>query len=90
MWYRATDPWHQEQMRPKSGTKWHLIDESRSDGPTVFAACEQGIYGMHEHRERVLTAEAERTRPGSVVPTPGRGAICARCYRLACRAMGLA
>jgi hypothetical protein len=96
MWYRATDPWlRQDQawrpgaLRPKAGTKWHLVDEVRSNQDRVFSICNRNVYAQGELRVAVLLAEPTLTRLGQSLPTPGHGATCALCYKRALKASGL-
>lgn len=82
LWYRATDKWRQELV-PKPGTKWHLLDESRSDPTRIVAQCGSGFNDIGELRDRALTERPTAIKRGELVPTPGRGAICTRCYKRA-------
>ena len=96
LWYRATDE-RLRKSRPaeplvaKAGTKWHLVDPGRSVADRLYAACDRSQSGwISEKRDEALVEEATKTRPGFMIPTPGRGATCANCLRLAVRAAGLA
>jgi hypothetical protein len=95
LWYRQTDEWARKpdhlgrpgKLVPKAGTKWHLVDAVRSDAVTVFPACDQSAYGLHEKRADALFEEATKTKPGMMIPTPGAGmnSSCSFCFRIAVR-----
>ena len=98
LWYRETDKWKRDdirgnplpdrQLRPKSGTKWHIVDEQRSSALRVFAACGSGLGDLVEMRDNVLLENPVKIQPGMSIPTPGHGAACTRCLRLAVRYSG--
>jgi hypothetical protein len=95
LWYRRTDEWARKDQHhppgpgrlvPKSGTKWHLVDPSRSDTVTVFALCDRQGY-LKEKRVEALFEEATKAKPGMTIPTPGKGmnSACSFCFRIAVR-----
>ena len=87
LWYRATDEWirrSRAELTAKPGTKWHLVDLSCSDASTVIAGCGNGRRGdLSERASEVLYEEPTVIKRGEVIPTPGRGAVCKRCYKSA-------
>ena len=91
IWYRASDPWKrkagarqgQTMLKPKAGTKWHLVDEAHTTTERVYAAC--SLYCSEPVAEAIFEY-AVKVRPGLSVATPGRGAACALCLRRAARA----
>lgn len=85
LWCRATDEWRRKngELVAKAGTKWHLIDTAASDAAHVYAACDSGLGRLRERSNEVLSEEPTVIKRGEVVPTPGRGAVCARCYKRA-------
>jgi hypothetical protein len=64
LWYRETERWAREDwrghplehpvLRPKAGTKWHLVDPVLSDGDIVVSVCDPGLGGKRARRATVL------------------------------------
>lgn len=95
LWYRETDKWQRQgypgrpgKLVAKAGTKWHLIHPEASTDALIVSFCDPRPGGLREPRDEVLIEEPTKVKPGMVIPTPGRGATCARCLRHAARIAG--